>query len=92
MTNTKNELPEAVREAKERLDYNLSRGQILVVNKEAAKRSSTISDLRIILTYLKQQEISKDSTPQHVCGLQGFGALEDKCPACEAYRKDPKDV
>lgn len=26
------------------------------------------------------------ATPQHVCDLQGFGHVDDVCPACEAAR------
>jgi hypothetical protein len=41
--------------------------------------------LRRHLDWLQSQiKVPKDSI-QHVCGLQGFGALGDTCPACEKW-------
>lgn len=34
----------------------------------------------------QQLRAAVQPSAQHVCGLQGFGAPEDRCPACEAAR------
>ena len=40
----------------------------------------------------KAREINQRSKPSdHVCGLQGFGAPGDSCPACEAMTKARED-
>jgi hypothetical protein len=33
------------------------------------------------------ERIPRERDPEHVCGLQGFGALGDSCPACALNRR-----
>jgi hypothetical protein len=55
-----------------------------ITRKEAVDLfSENRADMQIAITAAKEAR----KPPQHVCGLQGFGAYGDICPACALYAK-----